>query len=93
LANLIAMGQLGASKPPAPPAKSGAPVQNQEDIMLKRSLVLALGVATLGAFCWSDAAVAKLTANGTSLSGSASNTVALHGVKLTLPNGAELKFR
>jgi len=61
--------------------------------MLKRILVLALGVAALGAFGWSNAAIAKLVANGTSLFGSTPNAVALHAIKLTLPDGTELKFR
>jgi hypothetical protein len=40
--------------------------------MLKRNLVLALGIAALAVQFWSDAAVAKLVANGTSFNGSTS---------------------
>jgi hypothetical protein len=65
----------------------------QEDIMLKRTLVLALGIAALAALCWSESAIAKLSANGTSLNGSTSNAVSLHAVRLALPDGTELKFR
>jgi hypothetical protein len=66
--------------------------------MLKRSLILALGIAALAAMCWSDAAVAKLTANklsvnGFSPTGLTSNAMTLHAVRLALPDGTELMFR
>ncbi len=37
--------------------------------MLNRRWILALGIATLGALCWSDGAVARLAANGSNLNG------------------------
>jgi hypothetical protein len=53
--------------------------------MLKRSVSLALGIAALAAMCWSDAAIAKLSANGIHLS---------NGIRLSngisLPNGIKL---
>jgi hypothetical protein len=66
--------------------------------MLKRSWVLALGIGAVAALCWSDGAVArlsanKLSANGFSLNGFTPNAVTLHAVRLALPDGTELMFR
>jgi hypothetical protein len=61
--------------------------------MLKRNLVLALGIVALAAQSWSGPAVAKLSANGTSLNGLTSTTVTMHAVRIALPDGTELKFR
>jgi hypothetical protein len=66
--------------------------------MLKRHLVLALGIVSLGALCWSDAAVAmrtanRLSANGFSPTGLTPNAMTLHAVRLALPDGTELMFR
>jgi len=75
--------------------------------MLKRSLVLAFGIAALVATSWSDAAVARLTANGIHLvnginlsngvklwNGQAlSNSTALQAVRLALPDVTEVNFR
>ena len=74
--------------------------------MLKRHLVLALGIVALGALCWSDAAVARLSANGLKLSnglrlsnglklpnGIDISTTALKAVRLAMPDGAEVNFR
>jgi hypothetical protein len=61
--------------------------------MLKRNLVLTLGIVALAALSWSDSAIAKLSANGTSLSGLTSNAATLQAVRIALPDGTELKFR
>ena len=68
--------------------------------MLKRSLLLTLGIAALAAMCWSDAAVAKLTANGISLgnglnlpNGIDFTTTTLRAVRLAMPDGTEVNFR
>ena len=50
--------------------------------MLRRSWILALGIATLGTLCWSDGAVARLAANGSNLNGSNLNGKDLNGVNL-----------
>jgi hypothetical protein len=71
---------------------------------MNRSWILTLGIAALGAaLCWSDGAVARLAANGTSLNGvnlngsnlnsMTPNAVTLRGVRLVLPDGTELLFR
>jgi hypothetical protein len=60
--------------------------------MIKRVSILTLGFAVLAALCCSHPSVAKLTANGTSLNGFASNASTLHAVRLVLPDGTELKF-
>ena len=72
----------------------------QEDIMLKRSVSLALGIAALAAMCWSDAAIAKLSANGINLgngiklfNGIEISTTALQAVRLAMPDGTEVNFR
>jgi hypothetical protein len=73
----------------------------QEDIMLKRSVFLVLGIAALAAMSWSDAAIAMLSANGINLgngmslsNGQAlSNTTALQAVRLALPDETEVNFR
>jgi hypothetical protein len=68
--------------------------------MLKRSLLLTLGIGALAAMCWSDAAVAKLSANGISLgnginlpNGIEISTTALQAVRLAMPDGTEVNFR
>jgi hypothetical protein len=78
--------------------------------MLTRSSIAVLGITALvGLGCWSEAAVARLTANGTSINGIATNglminglmingqrlssTTALRAVRIVLPNGTELTFR
>ena len=68
--------------------------------MLKRSVSLALGIAALAAMCWSDAAIAKLSANGINLgnginlpNGIGINTTVLQAVRLALPDGTQVNFR
>jgi hypothetical protein len=75
--------------------------------MLNRSVLLILGIAASAAMSWSDAAVARLTANGLNLSNGVnlsnginlwngqtlSNTAALQAVRLALPDGTEVNFR
>ena len=62
--------------------------------MLRRSVFLVLGIAALAAICWSDAAVAKLTANGINLpNGIAIGTTRLHALRLAMPDGTEVNFR
>jgi hypothetical protein len=59
--------------------------------MLKRSLVLALGIVALVALSWSEGAVAMLAANGIHLSNglNLANGINLpNGIKL--PNGIEI---
>ena len=61
--------------------------------MLKRASALTLTIAALAAFCCLHPAVAKLSANGTSFNGFASDALTLQAVRLVLPDGRELKFR
>jgi hypothetical protein len=74
--------------------------------MLKRSLLLALGIGAVVAMCWSDSAVAKLSANGLRLSNGVNlpngvnlgngieiSTTALQAVRLVMPDGTEVNFR
>jgi hypothetical protein len=90
------------------PVEEPAHIRSREAIMLKRNWVLALGVTGLAALCWSDAAVAKLSANmlsangtslnmlsanGTSLNGLTHNALTLRAIRLVLPDGTELLFR
>ena len=75
--------------------------------MLNREVLLILGIAVSAAMSWSDAAVARLTANGIHLANginlsngvklwngqALSNTTALQAVRLALPDGTEVNFR
>jgi hypothetical protein len=66
--------------------------QIQEDLMLlKRSLVLALGIVALVALSWSEGAVAKLSANGIGLANGISLGNGIHlGNGINLGNGIEI---
>jgi len=86
---------------PEQPALEGNCRHLQEEIMLKRSVFLALEIAGLAAMSWSDPAVAMLAsncinlANGINLgNGQAlSNTTALQAARLALPDGTQVNFR
>jgi hypothetical protein len=91
---------------PASQAPSSPPAQESEDIMLKRSLLLMLGIVALVALSWSEGAVAKLSANGINLGNGISlgnginlhngieiSTTALQAARLALPDGTEVNFR
>jgi hypothetical protein len=88
------------------PALEGRCRHLQEDIMVKRSVFLALGIAALTAMSWSDAANARLASNGIKLSNGIRmpnglklpnsmeiSTTALQPVRLALPDGTEVNFR
>jgi hypothetical protein len=95
------MPDAGHALLPEQPALESNCRHLQEDIMLKRSVFLVVGIAAVAAMSWSDPAVAMLATNGIKLgnglnfaNGQAlSNTTALQAVRLALPDGTEVNFR